>query len=79
MSLNLLFAVKGTGDGYVDFPFQTPTNLTHAVFNEQDNDKRLALIEAELFAWEWEEDEILTMLNRIKGLLNNPALSLTYI
>ena len=43
MSMNLYLSVKGTS-AIADFPFQTPTNLSIAVMNEQDNTKRCELV-----------------------------------
>ena len=41
--MNLMFEVKGS-TAYVDFPFQTPTDLTYAVIREKDIEKRIQLV-----------------------------------
>jgi hypothetical protein len=76
MSLNLLYWV----DGYpIDFPFQTPTDLTLKVMNEKNNAKRLSLIESHLMESGWDRDRIHSTLNSIKTVLKNPKAELTYI
>ena len=43
MSLNLCFKTS-QGGHYVEFPFDTPTELSRAVFKEQDTAKRIQMI-----------------------------------
>lgn len=78
MSMNLYFETKD-GVAMVDFPFQTPTDLTYAVIEEKDNTRRLELIKDAMISWEWDYDDIHEMLIRISEMLNSDHLQLTYM
>jgi len=77
MSMNLVFEVKGGGS--VDFPIQTPTELTYAVLKEKDINKQLAMIRKEIEGYGWEKKDTNERMNEIKALMNNPNLELTFI
>jgi hypothetical protein len=77
--MNLCFEVKG-GAGIVDFPFQTPTSLTHAVYNESSNEKRLMLIRAYLDERQSDDKEwVEEVFAEVKALMESPNLELTYM
>lgn len=78
MSMNLCFDVKG-GAGMVDFPFQTPEELTYAVLREPDNDKRLTLIRKACEGYGWSKEDIETTLSEIEALMKSPNLELSLI
>lgn len=77
MSMNLAFEVKG--GGIVDFPFQTPTDLSYAVLATKGYKKQLALIDAEMKKWGWEKEIRTEKLNSIEQLLKNPNLKMIVI
>lgn len=60
----------------MDFPFQTPTELSYAVIEENDTEKQLSLIEKHLKDREWGKKEIRDMIKKIKELLEDPKLRL---
>lgn len=65
MSMNLAFQ---KGKVVVDFPFQTPTSLTHAVLATSDQEKRLQLVDAELKAWGWDAGDRQSCRERVVEL-----------
>lgn len=79
MSLNLYFWTKSKPHAMIDFPFQTPTVLTHAVMAEKDNTKRLKLINDYLVKTGWEQEDINIAMREVKRLMKNPSLELSYI
>jgi hypothetical protein len=76
--MNLIFKVKG-GAGYVDFPFQSDTNLTRAVLAESDNTKRIKIIGDQLIAWKWDRRVIIAVMETVKDLFNSPNLEIDQI
>lgn len=78
MSMNLVFFVKG-GEGMVDFPFQTPTDLTHAVLKEKDDSKRLALLRKACEDWKWSKKDIKRSLGIVEALMKSPTLEMGMI
>ena len=74
MSLNLVFLVKG--GGIVQFPIQTPTEVTLAVLNTKSRSERLRIINEELKRWEWTKRGRTETMKRIKHLMDNPSLTL---
>lgn len=78
MSMNLCFSVVG-GAGYVDFPIQTPTDLTQAVLEVSDDKSRLMIIENTLRKWGWDYDDRKELMLKIKALFENPNLILVMI
>lgn len=78
MSMNLCFDVKG-GAGMVDFPYQTSTELTYAVLNEKDDDKRLALIRKDIESWGRSKEEIERIMGEVEALMKSPNLELSLI
>ena len=74
MSLNLVFLVKG--GGIVQFPIQTPTEVTFAVLNTKSRRERLRIINEELKRWGWDKKERTETLNKIETLMDNPNLKL---
>lgn len=79
MSLNLCFFTKSKPHAMIDFPFQTPTNLTRAVMAEKDNAKRLTMLRNEMVAYKWEQDIIDRKMETIESHMNNPTLELSYL
>jgi hypothetical protein len=77
MSMNLYFRTEG--GHMVSFPFQTPTALTYAVLNGESVEHQLALIEAEVIAWTWDNDSITRLLDECERLLRDPTLTLEMI
>lgn len=61
MSMNLHFEVScdcgcvTCEKGDLDFPFQTPTDLSYAVMQAEGTPTRLLLIQEELRSWGWVE------------------------
>ena len=76
MSSNLYFEVKGGGN--VDFPFQTPTVLTHAVLAEKNPIRRYDLLEQYLHST-WGKKDSENTLNTIRTLMGNSNLILSEI
>ena len=74
MSLNLVFLVKG--GGIVQFPIQTPTEVTLAVLNTKSRRERLRIINEELKQREWTKRGRTETIKRIKLLMDNPNLKL---
>ena len=74
MSLNLVFLVKG--GGIVQFPIQTPTEVTLAVLNTKSRRERLRIINEELKQWEETKRGRTETIKRIKLLMDNPNLKL---
>jgi len=74
MSLNLVFLVKG--GGIVQFPIQTPTEVTLAVLNTKSRRERLRIINEELKHWEWDKGRKEAM-KKIRVLMDNPELILS--
>ena len=78
MSMNLCFDVKG-GSGIVDFPFQTPTNLTFKVLKASTKEDRLLILKEQMLVWEWSKEDVENTLTEIEALFNNPNLELSYM
>ncbi len=76
MSMNLAFEIEGQR---VDFPFQTPTNLSYAVMKAKGLQQRLDLIEAELKGWEWDKQAIDEKIAQCRKLLSNKKFKLVII
>ena len=74
MSLNLVFLVKG--GGVVQFPIQTPTEVTLAVLNTKSHKERLRIINEELKWWGWTKRGRTETMKRVKHLMDNPNLTL---
>ena len=85
MSLNLCFSTI-PGGHHVEFPFQTPTELTHKVLKLKTNEERVQAIEQYFHAMgyfkpneydtiEWATDT----LQECKRMINDPTLILEYI
>jgi hypothetical protein len=72
MSMNLVFT-DVTQKLSIDFPFQTPTDLTYAVLDEKDQEKQLDLIRAYcLNNMEYSIDELNEVMNKIRVWLAYP-------
>lgn len=70
MSMNLVFQ---TQDGYfVEFPFQTPTNLTKSVLGERDIEKRIILVREYMI----EQNFYKGIVEETIDLMNRPELKL---
>ena len=77
MSMNLYFRVKD-GSGMIDFPFQTPTELTYAVMEAETTQDRLALIKQYLERFEENTpEEIAETLEILEFRMNSKHLDLT--
>lgn len=79
MSFNLIFITKAESAEIIDFPFQTPTQLTFAVINEKDPTARKKLILEHMTKCGWEKEIIDSMMEKVENLMSNPSLHLTYI
>lgn len=77
MSLNLYFEIVDKS-GCVDFPFQTPTDLTLKVYNERSTEKKLRLIEDFLYECRWDTIAIHETLKKIERQLKSKHLKLSY-
>lgn len=77
MSMNLIFRHKV--GGYIDFPIQTPTELTKAVLREKSDKKKLAMIKKYMIECDWEPDDIKLDMKQIKGLLEDKNIVLDEI
>jgi hypothetical protein len=77
MSMNLIFEVKGSS-AYVDFPFQTPTDLTYAVIREKDIEKRIELIRNFLNTLR-NKDANAYLMVECDTLMRDDKLELTYL
>ena len=78
MSMNLAFK-KVCCNSLIEFPFQTPTDLTKKVLLESNKNKRLQLIENQLIKWQWDQIDINKTMSEIKELFNNNKLQLIEI
>lgn len=80
MSMNLMFNVKGS-TAYVDFPFQTPTDLTYAVIREKDIDKRVQLVKDYIKKSfkDNKNDYVISLIEECKTLMRDEKLELTYL
>lgn len=80
MSMNLAFKIRSKNMTHiVDFPFQTPTNLTYKVLAANTTDERITLIADQLRAWSWSADEVKVLLDQIRTMLNDEDLTLIMI
>lgn len=83
MSMNLIFDIKDVKDnrlpGHVDFPFQTPTDLTYDVLNAETIEGKLDLIKKVMVSWKWDENHISNTLSEIESLLKCKHLELSMI
>jgi hypothetical protein len=77
MSMNLCFDV--VGGGFVEFPYQTSTDLTYAVLDAKTVSEQLLLINADLTKRGYEDDEKAKTLITIEKLLKNTNLELGMI
>lgn len=77
MSMNLAFTTR---DGhFVEFPFQTPTDLSYAVINLRTTEAKLELIENQIRKWGWDEEEISEMMSEVRIMMTDPTLELTVV
>lgn len=76
MSLNLAFSVKDCPKSLIDFPFQTPTDLTIAILEAKTTDDKLQLIKDRLIGWKYTRKEINKILSEIKTNLIDDKLEL---
>jgi hypothetical protein len=75
MSHNLYFR-KVRPNGYVEFPFQTPTALSRSVMAVSNNHDRLSLIEQYLYDCQWGVKAIDEMIKRIYNMMTDENLTL---
>ena len=78
MSMNLIFKVKDC-QGYVDFPFQTPTKLTFSVMERGTREDRLSLIREFIELTPWPPDIKQSKMAEVESLINSSCLELTII
>ena len=69
MSMNLIF--KNPRGEYLEFPVQTPTRLTKAVLNTQDDTKKIELIIEFLKDCDWEEEDLIEAITEIKDRIKS--------
>jgi hypothetical protein len=75
--MNLAFTTR---DGhFVEFPFQTPTDLSYAVINLRTTEAKLELIENQIRKWGWDEEEISEMMSEVRIMMTDPTLELTVV
>lgn len=79
MSMNLIFTIKDCPISSVEFPFQTPTDLTYDVLNAKSMEEKLELIKNCLIQWDTEEQMINEILEEVESLLLNDKLELSMI
>lgn len=82
MSFNLYFARKHPKkweEALVDFPFQTPTDLTMSVMQADTNKQRLQMIKTYLKSVKCEQYNMTKILQKIKWMMEDDDLELTYI
>ena len=78
--MNLIFIVKDCPIASVEFPFQTPTDLTYTVLDAETIKEKLELIEKCLISWDLRDDEYITRtLAEVESLLLNDKLELSMI
>lgn len=77
MSMNLAFKTS-TGD-LVDFPFQTPTNLSYKIANANSTKDRLDLVKDQLKMWKWNKHQIDSMIVKCAALFADNTLRLIVI
>jgi len=74
--MNLYFKVKGAPSfAEVDFPWQTPTEVTYAVINAPTNKEKLKILEDSIIDWGW-ADIAEEKLKMVEELLNSDSLEL---
>ena len=77
MSMNLIFETK---DGHVvDFPFQTPTELTYKVLNEESQELRIKLVKGQIDRWDLDEGYRDALYSEVEKLMTDPTLTLSMI
>jgi hypothetical protein len=78
MSMNLAFTTR---DGhFVDFPFQTPTDLSYAVIDLPTTEAKLELIENQIRKWDcWDEEQINSIMTEVRIMMTDPTLILTVV
>ena len=75
--MNLAFTTEG--GHIIDFPFQTPTDLTYRVLALDNDFDKLDAITDELTKWKWSKKEIKEMKYKIINLMNDSTLKLCII
>lgn len=83
MSMNLYFTTC-KGNHFIDFPYQTNTDLTYDVLNATTKEKQLDLIKQDLITLVNEDDPddvgwYNDMVARITTMLNDETLELTML
>ena len=78
MSLNLQFRVIDDS-ATVDFPFQTPTELSEAVMKTKDKEIQIKLIVKYLKSIKWNEPAIRDAMVKIRSMLYSKHLKLEII
>jgi len=87
--MNLAFKIVGKGNeitdlmddgcGYIDFPYQTTTDISNKVLTAKDKEEQLTIIREDLISNDWDKREIDRVLKRIKTLMHMPCLKLVII
>ena len=76
--MNLAFEMKG--GLLLDFPIQTPTQLSRAVMGCKDHTARLKLIEDWLTTTcQWKKQVVAEMMVKIRKMMTNKALHLVIV
>lgn len=89
MSMNLAFEIVGKGSeitdlmddgyGYIDFPYQTATDISNKVLRAKNEEEQLTIIREDLISNDWNKREIDKALKKIKTLMNMTCLKLVII
>lgn len=89
MSMNLAFEIVGKGSeitdlmddgyGYIDFPYQTTTDISNKVLRAKNEEEQLTIIREDLISNDWNKREIDKALKKIKTLMNMTCLKLVII
>jgi len=86
MSMNLAFEIvdkknkvlkaMGDGCGYIDFPYQTTTEISYKVLRAKNLEEQLTIIREDLTVNCWEKRQINRIINTIKRLMNMSGLKI---
>jgi hypothetical protein len=75
--MNLVFEV--VGGGFVDFPYQTSTELTFAVLAAETTLGKVMLITKDVESKGWDLEDRKETMEAVFKLLNNENLRLSYL
>ncbi len=75
MSMNLCFYTKAKRPGYIDFPFQTPTEWTYEIYKAAPADRE-SVLRSKMKDSPWLDERLVT---ECVEMMNDPDLNLSYI